>query len=258
MKYNLEQLAKLKSLTLTETERGLVRAHAAYLIVNTPVPQKSVQSLFQRGVYHGLRIALSSFVFFVFVGGTVSAVADNALPGDPLYTFKLNVNEEVKGLFQKTPEEKVAYGAKRVENRVKEIKTLAESKTLTKAKQATVQKALDEHIKDLSVNLNNLSTVAPNAALVATTTLEENLKANKLVIENTETADGTGKEEAILTVNGTIKEVSNQEVKIISKEIDSIASDIVATPSVTTETSLTPKTPDKKDSTTPPPTPVGP
>ncbi len=237
MNPNLEQLAKLKSITLTESESGLVRAHAAYLISNTRAPQ-TIQSLFQRGVYHGLRIALSSFLFFIFVGGTVSAVADNALPGDPLYTFKLNVNEEVKGLFQKTPEEKVAYGAQRVENRVNEIKTLAESKTLTKAKQATVQKAIDSHIKDLSVDLNTLSTVAPSAALTVTSNLEENLKANKIVLENTESEDDTGKEEAILTVDGTIQKVSDQEVKIISKEIDSITSDIAATESTLDSTAI--------------------
>ena len=251
MKHNLEQLNTLKSVTLSESERGLIRAHAAYLVANTS-PQH-VQSYFQRGIYMGLRIALSSFVFFIFIGGTVSAVADNALPGDPLYTFKLNVNEEIKGFFQKTPEEKVAYGAQRVENRVKEIKTLAASKTLTKAKQATVQKALDEHIQALSVDLNTLSSVAPTAALTATTNLEETLKANKLVIENG--ADTTGKEAAILAVDGTIQKVSNQEVKILSKEIDSITTEVTATPSTTTDTSLS-TTPQMTVPT--PSTPVGP
>lgn len=230
MKYNFEQLKSLKSISLSESEKGVIRSHVAYIMQQTPQP---VQSLFQRGVYHGLRIALSSFLFFIFIGGTVSAVADNALPGDPLYAFKLNVNEEVKGFFQKTPEEKVAYGAQRVENRVKEIKTLAESKTLTKAKQATVQKALNEHIKELSADL---STVTPTVALTATTNLEESLKANKLVLENT--TDTTDKEAAILAVDGTIKQVSNQEVKILSKEIDSIASDVTATPSTTTDATL--------------------
>ena len=86
--HNLEQLHTLKSITLSETERGRIRAHAAHLIQTTQ-PQVT-ESFFYRGIYMGLRIALSSFVFFIFIGGTVSAVADNALPGDPLYSFKLN------------------------------------------------------------------------------------------------------------------------------------------------------------------------
>lgn len=221
---NLEQLHTLKSVTLSESERGLIRAHATHM-VQTARPQV-VTSYFHKGIYMGLRIALSSFVFLIFVGGTVSAVADNALPGDPLYSFKLNVNEEVKGLFQKTPEEKVAYGAQRVENRVKEIKTLAESKTLTKAKQATVQKALDAHIKDLSTDLTNLSDVAPTAALTVTTNLEETLKANKEVIEQSDPT--TVNVAAVNAVDDTIKQVSNQEVKILSKEIDAIATEVSA------------------------------
>ncbi len=243
--HNLEQLKNFKSITLSEEERGLIRAHAAHLVANAR-PQV-VQSYFQRGIYMGLRIALSSFVFFIFVGGTVSAVADNALPGDPLYSFKLNVNEEVKGFFQKTPEEKVAYNAQRVENRVKEIKTLAESKTLTKAKQATVQKALDEHIKNLSADLTTLSDTAPSAALTVTADLEETLKANKEVIEQADTI--TDKTAALNTVDDTLKEVSNQEVKILSKEIDAITTEVTAT------------TPDKAtldDPTSPPDTPVVP
>ncbi len=225
MKYNFEQLNTLRSLKLSEEERGLVRAHVHYLMTNTPI-QRAVPSLFQRGLHHGLRIALSSFAFFIFVGGFVSAVAANALPGDPLYPVKVSFNEEIQLFFQKTPEKKVAYNAKRVEARVNEIKTLAETKTLTKANQATVQKALDAHIKDLSADLTTLSDTAPSAALAVTTTLEDALKANKAILE-TDTDPAT--EIAVQAVTNTIQEVSNQEVKIISKEIDAISADITAT-----------------------------
>lgn len=235
---NIEQLKYLKSLSLSENEKGLIRAHAAHLMQN--VKPQVVESYFQRGIYMGLRIALSSFVFFIFVGGTVSAVANNALPGDPLYAFKLNVNEEVKGFFQQTTEEKVAYNAQRVENRVNEIKTLAESKTLTKAKQATVQKALDAHIKDLSVDLTTLSDTAPTAALTVTANLEESLKANKEVIEKTDTSINTTA--ALTAVDDTIKEVSNQEVKILSKEIDAITTEITAATSQLQEIDAIPPT----------------
>ncbi len=252
MNNSLKQLKSFKTLTLTEEERGLVRAHAMYLMMNTPTTAPVSKSIFQRGVYLGLRIALSSFLFFVFIGGTVSAVADSALPGDPLYAFKLNVNEEVKGFFQKTPEEKVAYGAKRVETRVNEIKTLAASKTLTKAKQATVQKALDAHIKELSTDLSALSSASPTTALSVTTDLEEALKENKALIEQSDTLDTADKEQALTTVASTIEQVSNQEVKIISKELDAISSDITTTPDPTTTLSV------PASSQKPTSTPVGP
>ena len=228
----LAQLKILSSVTLTEEERGLLRAHAAHVMVSKPT--RSVESWFKRGVYHGLRIALSSFLFIIFVGGSVSAVADNALPGDPLYAFKLNVNEQVKGYFLKTPEEKVVYTKSRIENRMKEITTLAESQSLTKEKQIAVQKAIDEHVKDLSTNLDALSSVAPATALSVTSTLEDTLQANKAALMSTQT-DETAKADAIETVDNALKQVSDQEVKIISKEIDSISNDVSTISTDTTD-----------------------
>lgn len=235
---NIEQLKHFKSISLSDTEKGLIRAHATYLMQQSA--PRAVESYFQKGIYMGLRIALSSFVFFIFVAGSVSAVADNALPGDPLYAFKLNVNEEIQGFFQKTPEEKVAYNAQRVENRVKEIKTLAESKTLTKAKQATVQKALDAHIKDLSADLTALSDTAPSTALSVTANLEDTLKASKEVLEKTDAT--TDKTAALTAVDDTLKQVSTQEVKIISKEIDAITTEVTAATIEATSTTTTSST----------------
>lgn len=231
MENELKKLNSLKEINLSESEKGLIRSHVNFLI-NNPLPK--TQSLWQRGIYHGLRVALSSLVFLVFVGGAVSAVADNALPGDPLYSFKLNINEEIQGFFKQTPAEKVAYGAQRVENRVKEIKTLADSKSLTQAKQLTVQKAINEHIKDLSTNLNTLSNTSPNAALAVTASLEENLKANKIIIENSSDSSTAATEVAVSNIDNAIQKVSNQEVKIISKEIDSISTDLDQVPTANT------------------------
>lgn len=248
MEHNLEQLKQLKHITLSETERGRLRAHGVYLMTSAQ-PQARIQSLFQRGVHHGLRIALSSFMFIVFVGGTVSAVADNALPGDPLYNFKLNVNEKAKSFFQQSPSQKVATQKDRIETRINEIKTLAESKTLTKEKQAIVEKAIDAHLKDLSNNLSTLSEQTPTEALSVTATLEDTLKTNKETLQNTLTDEGTIKQDAITAIDNTIKKVSDQEVKIIAKELDNITTDVTAT---------MPDTTPSQTSSTPPSTPVEP
>jgi uncharacterized protein YbcI len=242
MEQHLTKLNSIKTISLTEVERNLLRAHAAHIMVTKP--SQSIESLFRRGVHHGLRIALSSFLFVVFVGGSVSAVADNALPGDPLYSFKLNVNEQVKGFFLKTPEEKVVYTKARIETRMKEMTTLAQSNTLTKEKQATVQKAIDDHVADLSTDLTALSSVAPSTALNVTATLETSLQANKDTLLNSSTGTSTATTDAIKTVDNALKKVSDQEVKIISKEIDSISTDISTTTdtsaSTTTDTQIAP------------------
>ncbi|MES2224390.1 MAG: hypothetical protein V4478_00210 [Patescibacteria group bacterium] len=219
----LSKLKTLKEIHLDDEERNLMRAHAARIVISTPV--LVTESFFQRGVQHGLRIALSSMLFVVFIGGSVSAVANNALPGDPLYSFKINVNEEVKGLFLKSPEEKVLWQKNRIENRVNEIQTLAESHSLTQAKQQTAEKAINDHVAALSADLTTLSVQAPNTALTVTASLEQSLQANKTAIQNSPEstiAADTGKADALKTVDATLLKVSNQEVQIIAKEIDNI------------------------------------
>jgi thiol:disulfide interchange protein len=241
MDKKLSQLKAFKQTTLTEEERNLLRAHSARIVIASPV--LVTESFFKRGVQHGLRIALSSMLFVVFIAGSVSAVANNALPGDPLYSFKINVNEEVKGLFLKTPEEKVAYQQNRVETRVNEIQTLAASNSLTQAKQATAEKALNSNVQALAVDLNTLSDQAPATALTVTASLKQTLQANKATLENTpatDTAENTGKIAAINTVNATLQTVSNQEVQIISKEINNISTNVNNVPDSTQTPSTTP------------------
>jgi hypothetical protein len=221
MENKLKQLKAFKQVTLSDEERNLLRAHAARIVIASPVI--ITESFFKRGVQHGLRIALSSMLFVVFIAGSVSAVANNALPGDPLYSFKVNVNEEVKGLFlSSTPAQKALDSEGRVETRINEIQTLAESNSLTQAKQETAAHALSGNVASLSANL---STLTPSTALTVTASLEQTLKASKAAIENTPDstpAENTGKADAINTVNATLQTVSNQEVQIISKEIDTL------------------------------------
>ncbi len=256
MENKLAKLKNLKKISLNEEERNLMRAHAARIVMATPV--LVTESFFKRGVQHGLRIALSSMLFVVFIAGSVSAVANNALPGDPLYSFKVNVNEEVKGLFLKTPEEKVVWQQNRIENRVNEIQTLAETNSLTPAKQQTAEDALNSHVADLSNDLTTLSAQAPNTALSVAASLEQTLKANKIALQNnatngSTTANVTGTADAIKTVDATLQKVSSQEAQIISNEIDTlntavstVQTNASAPLDTTTASTQTPTTPSMK------------
>lgn len=226
----IEQLKILKDITLSEEERGILRANIARNIQTAKVTRKI--SYFHNGIKHGLRIGLSTFLFIIFVGGSVSVIADNSLPGDALYSFKINVNEEIKGAFIKNTEAKLSWQTSLIDTRLNEIKTLAASKTLTKEKQETAQKALDNHIKTLSKQLEVLSDEKPAEALKVTATLEENLKVQKEDIKKFISEDTSeNQDNALKAVDVTLKKVSDQEVEILSKEIDQLASDVQNIPS---------------------------
>ncbi len=220
----LQKLATLKEITLTTEEKGVLRASVARAIqMARPVSQ---ESLLQLGIRHGLRIGLSTFLFIVFVGGSVSVVADSSLPGDPLYSFKINVNEEIKGAFLSTPQEKLSWEKRRIDNRLNEIKTLASTQTLTKEKQAKAQQALDTHLAKVSTELATLSEKEPNEALQVTAALEETLKANKEALATVVASKSQEeKDEAFKVVDATLKKVSDEEMKIVTKEIDKLAED---------------------------------
>lgn len=229
MKTKLSTIRHFSQITLSDEERAYLRGRMAQ-VTSSPLPVGDGIPLFQRGMHHGLRIALSSFMLVIFVGGSISAIASNALPGDPLYVVKTDINEEIKAALLSSPEEKVAFAKNRVEKRVEEIKTLAETKTLTKEKQAKVQKALDANIKDLSEGLSTLSEESPSSALTVTSTLEESLKAGKAVLQDTDETPSENTVASLEAIDGTLKKVSEQEVQILSKQLDQISNDIETTP----------------------------
>lgn len=243
MENKLQKLNSIKNISLTQAERDSMRAAIAYqMSIYQAMPRVS---WIQKSAQHGLRIVLSTSMFIVFVCGSISVVANSALPGDPLYTFKLNVNEEVKGAFLKTPTAKIAWQKSRIETRLDEIQTLANTKTLTQAKQATLEKALDDHVLALNKELTTLSENDPSAALATTTTIEASLKAKKdAVLGTTATADvgsDAAKTAAAKTIDGALQKVSDQEVQLLHKELDTIQIDTQKT-TVETSTSTTSQT----------------
>jgi cytochrome c556 len=92
---------------------------------------------------------------------------------------------------------------------------------------------LDTHIEALSAQLSDTD---PTEALKVTASLEASLQTQKEDIQKI-TQEGSGDEQtdALKAVDSTIKKVSDQEVKIISKEIDQLGADIQNVPDSTIE-----------------------
>jgi hypothetical protein len=252
MEHELKKLSSiLKEINLTQDERARLRARMATFVMEHP--SREHLPVYQQLIEHGIRIVLSAFLFAIFVGGSVSVIADNALPGDPLYSFKVHVNEEVKGAFLTTPAKKAAYQTSRIEERLSEVQTLAESKTLTPAKQETAQKALDSHLTQLSQELGKTD---PSAALAVTDSLKATIAAKKNAVDTSAdtSLSANEKAEVINTYNTALQSVSNQQVQIISKQVDSITKEVLQTPTpdaVGTITGDTDTTPAEDSSNTP-------
>ena len=73
------------------------------------------------------RFAYVAVAMLIFVGGGLSYAAEGALPGNPLYSLKVNVNEPVRGALAFSPEAKVDVEAQIVERRLAEVSSLSSS-----------------------------------------------------------------------------------------------------------------------------------
>jgi hypothetical protein len=214
-----------KSVSLTDTEKSRLRSGIAFMMHTRPYEVK--EHIVMIGLRHTLRIALSSFMFLFFVAGSVSAVADKALPGDALYTFKVNINEEIKSAFITKNSEKLAWQKERVTNRLTEIKTLAGKQTLTKAQQQSAQKALDSNVKKLAKELSTFSATNPDDALVITSEISTKIQEKKEELKKILSEAKEGEVEPLIdSLTLSIQTLSKEEVRLINEELNRIEGEL--------------------------------
>lgn len=140
-----EKLKTAKHLSLTNEERERMGALlASYREIHPVRLHTSRQERSTAGVWIMIaRTATAMALVGVFLGGGVVAVAEQALPGDFLYSVKTST-EDVRSALTLDQEASVRYEAERVERRLKEAEELAS--------QGSVSKRAAEH---LSVELEN-------------------------------------------------------------------------------------------------------
>ncbi len=78
----------------------------------------------------------ASFCIVFMSGGVLTYAAESALPGDVLYSVKVSLNEPVIELFQRTPQEKALWVARRFERRLSEARTLVAKATVERQRDA--------------------------------------------------------------------------------------------------------------------------
>lgn len=110
--------------------------------------------------YRFLRIcsgSMAAVMIFVLCGAGVSYAAESALPGDALYTVKVNFTEAVRLRLANSVEAKARVQARLVGRRLEEAEKLAEKSRLTAERVAIVQERLTAHVAALEVDLQELA-----------------------------------------------------------------------------------------------------
>ena len=69
----------------------------------------------------------------LLIGGGVTLVAEQSIPGDFLYPVKINFNEEVRSLLAVTDQDEARWQTEAAERRLSEAETLTERGVLDEA-----------------------------------------------------------------------------------------------------------------------------
>ncbi len=145
MKKFLNNLKEESShIRMSHAEKTAMRAEI-FGVSGVEMPQKSPY-LFDSFFTYNTRMVMAGLLLFVLLGsGTVSAAAQNALPGDLLYPVKVSINERAEVALAPTSADKAAVQAQLAERRVTEAQTLASQGRLTAQTADTLSADFDAH-----------------------------------------------------------------------------------------------------------------
>ncbi len=144
----LDELFKdIKNAKLTDSERAFMRNSLEFFVAEYPARapfsirvMDALSNTFS-GTRH-TRYATSAAVMcsLVLVSGIgTSIAAADALPGDALYSVKVNFNESLEGVLATNSESKAKLHARKVTRRLEEAETLAAEGRLTPAARAEIE-----------------------------------------------------------------------------------------------------------------------
>jgi len=183
---------------LTSKERevmrsALLKAIAKPRLVKSPFRVSPSPYLF---ISSKLVTPLAFVLILAVIGGGTAYAAEAAVPGDALYTIKVNVNEKVVEALAASTEAKAAVHAKLAERRMKEAEVLVERGALTRDAKEEIETRLDSHATELDIAVEVVGREDPVAAAELSTRLGSALAAHSALITRLgEEADDEGSRE---------------------------------------------------------------
>lgn len=141
-------LQRARSLSLSESEKSFGRLEMSHLFAVQPGPLP-----FHRWFFWPAMVAAVSAAVVILAGGTVALAAEGTMPGDALYTVKINFTEPVRTALAVTPRVKVEWAAEKLDRRLEEAEVLAYRHSVG---QAALAKSVTEQSQQLSQQLKQL------------------------------------------------------------------------------------------------------
>lgn len=90
------------------------------------------------------------------LGGGTAVLAEHAMPGDPLWGFKVNIDEGVAGALSSSQSAKADWDLAAIQTRLSEAQALAQNGTLDAGAQAAISTNMEGHIAGIETDISNL------------------------------------------------------------------------------------------------------
>lgn len=164
-------------------------------------------------------------VAVLFLSGGTLSLAENSLPGDFLYSLKLNVNEEVRDIAALTPQAKARLAIDVTERRLQEAASLSAQGRFDQKSQDIIKTELAKNVSQFK---NRVASLVSRNDLAGAQQLavdfESSLKAHELILEKISSDNGTtsntaGISSLIVDIRGQIATSTASRVDIDSKEM---------------------------------------
>lgn len=126
-----------------------------------------------------------ALLVLILAGGGISLAAEGAVPGELLYSVKVELNENIRGWFAISEESQIKWQARRVERRLDEVTELSIDGRLDSQKREVIEAELEGHIRNFEASAAKLEKAEKNnEAAEANSALEVSLKNHEKVLSD--------------------------------------------------------------------------
>lgn len=179
----------IKSEKMTEEEKTSIRFRVETFANNNPIksspsPYLKISPYFSKFSFANLgkTVGVALLLAIIGVGGLTYASA-SALPGDLLYSIKINIKEKIEEKLAFTMEEKNTVKYKKIETRFKEVETLIKENKITPEKRAIAEIGIATEKQNIENNLEVMNKEDPKVADLTKTNLEALIQTHQEKID---------------------------------------------------------------------------
>jgi len=182
-------ISNAKKIELSSEKKDFIRARLQDFIEFTPVATKlsPINSTFYISKFSMLNLSKAvSFALIVLIAGgsTISYASEDTLPGDTLYTVKVNFKEPIQETLAIGPQAKLEVKTKQVEKRLTEAQVLIKNNDLTPEKHKEVEMRVEKQVEEISQKIDELQEKGDVETILATTSkLQPVLKAHQEALQ---------------------------------------------------------------------------